>query len=403
VIIFVHGIMGDAVDTWTSKNTNAYWPALLAKDHAFDGADIYVYSYPTGMWAKLSIDELAEHMRANFTASGVSAYKRIIFLSHSMGGLVTRAYLLKNKEVAANTSFAYFFSTPTTGTQIASFVQYLSSNPQITKMKTMNAEEYLGDLYRQWLAAKFQFPSYCAYEKRPTNGFLIVTMGSAAALCTRALDPIDADHLDIVKPDDQNAASYIAFKAAYADAKIPELKTALEQKTSIEIKSEIAEVARFPDAPDTSPPRTLIEMLFVNKLPHRIYVILDRHTKREISNVSDVGEALDRYKQEYYDFQSLAASWENDLTTKIGTKVVVRFRQGWRIYLQYVILRFTGNTKDVIIAGGDFLNYDITWDDAERVFQELQNDPVVAQETAAVSVAWKKVVDSAGEIAANVK
>jgi hypothetical protein len=40
VIVFVNGIFGDAVSTWMN-NDCAYWPALLAADHAFDDADIY--------------------------------------------------------------------------------------------------------------------------------------------------------------------------------------------------------------------------------------------------------------------------------------------------------------------------------------------------------------------------
>lgn len=238
VIVFVHGVIGDAVSTWTAKN-GTYWPALLAKDPTFDGADIYVYSYATGYWGSLSIDELAENMRADFVANGIAGYKKIIFLSHSMGGLITRAYLLKTKEVAAHTLFAYFYSTPTTGSQIASLMKFLSSNPQFGKMRSLNAEDYLADVLRQWLAARYEFPSYCAYEKRQTAGFSIVSMASAAALCTRALDPIDADHIDIVKPENQNSMSYMVFKAAYADAKIPDLNSQLNLGVSRRLRSEV--------------------------------------------------------------------------------------------------------------------------------------------------------------------
>ena len=80
VIVFVHGVSGDGVSTWTNEN-GAYWPDLLKKDHTFDGADIYVVSYPTGLWATLSIDELAENMRTTLIADGITAYKKIIFLS----------------------------------------------------------------------------------------------------------------------------------------------------------------------------------------------------------------------------------------------------------------------------------------------------------------------------------
>src|SRR5258708_3802478 len=89
VIVFVHGVLGDGQSTWT--NGNSYWPSLLTVDPAFDGADIFVYSYPTSMWATLSIDELAENMRLQLNANGVSNYRRIVFLAHSLGGLVTRA------------------------------------------------------------------------------------------------------------------------------------------------------------------------------------------------------------------------------------------------------------------------------------------------------------------------
>src|SRR5713101_341008 len=83
VIVFVHGITGDAVSTWTAEN-KAYWPALLAKDRNFDAADIFVYSYPTGLWATLSIDELAENMRAVLIVHDIPSYQKIIFVAHSM-------------------------------------------------------------------------------------------------------------------------------------------------------------------------------------------------------------------------------------------------------------------------------------------------------------------------------
>jgi len=79
----------------------------------------------------------------------------------------------------------------------------------------MNADDYLADLLRQWLAADLKIPSYCAYEKRSTYGLSIVTIQSASVLCTKALDPIDVDHLDIAKPADANADPYLAFKGAY--------------------------------------------------------------------------------------------------------------------------------------------------------------------------------------------
>jgi pimeloyl-ACP methyl ester carboxylesterase len=154
-------------------------------------------------------------MRSVLDVNGVSKYSRIIFLSHSMGGVLTRAYLLRYRDIADKTAFAYFFATPTTGSEAASVLRWALKNPQIEELRSMNPEDYLANLMRQWLDANFSFPSYCAYERKPTDGVMLVNMGSAAALCTRGLDPIDADHIEIVKPEDQSSPSYVAFKRAY--------------------------------------------------------------------------------------------------------------------------------------------------------------------------------------------
>lgn len=215
VIVFVHGVVGDSRSTWTAGDF--YWPEALTKDAAFDGTSIYVYQYPTSLLGgSFSISELAENMRQHFDGDGVSAHKEIIFLAHSMGGLVTRAYLLNHREMAPKTRFLYFYSTPTTGSEIAALATLISSNPQFAKMKPMQSADYVADLQRSWLDADFfNIPAYCAYEKQATSGVLIVTQASASNLCNRRLDPIDATHITIVKPKDKDDVPYIVFKAAF--------------------------------------------------------------------------------------------------------------------------------------------------------------------------------------------
>jgi hypothetical protein len=51
-----------------------------------------------------------------------------------------------------------------------------------------------------------------------------------------------------------------------------------------------------------------------------------------------------------------------------------------------------------VIAGGNFLNYSITWDEAERVFTQLSGGPTVAQETSEVF----SLLDKMGEEAAKI-
>jgi hypothetical protein len=117
------------------------------------------------------------------------------------------------------------------GKPTASLIQYVVPNVQLDKLKALKPDDYLADQIRDWRSAGFQFPSYCAYSKEPTAGItMVVGMESAVALCDKSLDPIDADHSNIVKPANQHSLSYIDFKAAYADAAVPQLKTALDER-----------------------------------------------------------------------------------------------------------------------------------------------------------------------------
>jgi pimeloyl-ACP methyl ester carboxylesterase len=256
VIVFVHGLREDGITAWTNTNINVYWPELLSHDHSFDGSDIFVYSYPADLSTKLSIDDVVENMRAVLNVNRIPKYSRIIFLSHSMGGIVTRSYLLEYRDIAARTAFAYFFSTPTTGSEVPSMARWAFQSPQIEDLKLMGPDDYLARLMRLWQAASFSFPSYCAYEKKPTDGvMLVVDMASASALCTTVLDPIDADHGEIVKPDNQNSPSYVAFKSAYIA-----FKSKLEQSTTPNQDTSLPEDALISNT------GTILSNRFVNNL-----------------------------------------------------------------------------------------------------------------------------------------
>ncbi len=218
IIVFVHGVTGNSRDTWTNPVTGAYWPKLIAEDSTFKNFNIYVYNYPSPVLGKsYNIDEIAENMRLVLSNDKIFNHKQVAFLSHSMGGLVTRSYLLKNRDLIPRVSMAYFFATPTTGSEVAGIAKLLSKNPQFGKMLSMDSDSYLADKQRDWQAAGISFPCYCAYEIQNTYGQKIVQQQSATNLCNKRLDPIDANHIDIVKPANTGSTAYIAFKSAFEE------------------------------------------------------------------------------------------------------------------------------------------------------------------------------------------
>ena len=219
VIVFVHGVLGDSQSAWTNSNTKAYWPALMKDDPYFNDFDIFVVAYPSRLLhSSYTVDELVEVMRRDIDSAGIFAkHKRVYFLCHSMGGLVVRGYLTRYQNRAPQVPMIYFFSTPTTGAEIASLASLLSHNRQMQGMLPIDSNEYLASVQKGWLAAQFSIASHCAYETQDTYGIKVVGESSATNLCNRPLDPIDTNHLDIVKPRDIKDAPYISFRNAVQD------------------------------------------------------------------------------------------------------------------------------------------------------------------------------------------
>src|SRR4051794_4435692 len=123
VLVFVHGIFGDANDTWTSDQ-GAYWPKLLTSDLSFDKWDIYVASYATPhIGNRTTIDDVVNSLDQQFRHDKVlSTHRGVAFIAHSLGGLVVQRYLITHRPSEAwipyTVPFIYFFATPQTGSSM---------------------------------------------------------------------------------------------------------------------------------------------------------------------------------------------------------------------------------------------------------------------------------------------
>ncbi len=195
---------------------------MLTHDPTFDGQNIYIYRYesPANDGA-LTIDELASNLRTSLVADGVLSENKLAFVAHSMGGIVTRGFILRYRsEVAAKIRFLYFFGTPTDGSEYANIVS-LSQNSQFGQIVAVKPGDprFLENQRDDWQAAKFTFPSYCAYEKRPVFAHVIIVSEASATRLCGSVRAINQSHITIVKPIDQNSESYLALKEAFIDTK----------------------------------------------------------------------------------------------------------------------------------------------------------------------------------------
>src|ERR1700686_3811733 len=154
VIVFVNGIFGDAVSTWKNDN-GAYWPTMIAADRAFDDSDIYVHNFQSPKLARAQqIIELAGRFRDLLEVDGILKHNQVVFLAHSMGGLITRATLVNARPPASQVPMIFFFATPSGGADVAGIASHLSENPQLRGMLPLENGGYVKDLLEQWLQTR---------------------------------------------------------------------------------------------------------------------------------------------------------------------------------------------------------------------------------------------------------
>jgi pimeloyl-ACP methyl ester carboxylesterase len=151
-------------------------------------------------------------------------HKEIIFVAHSMGGLITIKYLLRNPDVAKKVPLVFLYSTPLNGSNIAKIGAFFSDNPGLPAMYPNESENdrnfYLTSLIDDWkdkIYNKGGPTIRCAYEKEPIAGNLIVDRVSASLICIGRSVAIPANHKNMFRKADYNSVSYLALKDAISE------------------------------------------------------------------------------------------------------------------------------------------------------------------------------------------
>jgi pimeloyl-ACP methyl ester carboxylesterase len=229
VIVFVHGLHGDR-ETWRAPN-DAYWPDMIRVDPHFQHSDVFVAAYPTpSSSGQYSTTQLAQKLWQSLKDNRVWDHREVVFIAHSLGGLITEEMLLQHPADAARTRFIVSYATPHQGSFVASFAKLYDSDPLLTDLRDSNDNSFLIDLEQHWRGAAYtaRIHRYCAYEALDTFAgegvgrilrahSRVVPYYSATFGCDTDTPPqkINADHIGIVKPDSRFADAYTFFSTVY--------------------------------------------------------------------------------------------------------------------------------------------------------------------------------------------
>ncbi len=242
----MHGLNGDPHNTWTADKSKIFWPAqLLPPVLEEERARILVYGYDadvTSFTDGASRDKIhnhAEHLIAELAANRrirKATERPIIFVAHSLGGLVVKRALIYSSEIRGNytehlrsifvsTYGMLFLGTPHKGSDLAAWGSRLEaicsavmpsrvvdSNDALVKaLKTNN--ETLQNIDRQFIQLISRFHVYFFHEGKPTKlahttGFVVDEDSASPTVQDVERAVIQADHSHMCKFESDGAPGF---------------------------------------------------------------------------------------------------------------------------------------------------------------------------------------------------
>ncbi len=233
-VVFIHGLDGDARNSWRRKDPSSFWPLWLAED--VPGVAVWSVGYDgwSSNWRgrAMPMQDRAINLLAQLQNYGIGE-RPFCFVTHSMGGLLVKEMLLHAAE--GHTDFAsfataakgvVFLGTPHTGSGLTRFVDSLGilyrASRAVEDLKRNSAHlRHLNDRYRDWVndAGK---RSLVFFETRPTKGVWVVDAASAnPGLPGIRPIPVDSNHIDICKPANRDSVMYGQVKRFIAGIQNP--------------------------------------------------------------------------------------------------------------------------------------------------------------------------------------
>lgn len=224
-VVFVHGLTGDANKTWSNETPDGFWPAWLHSE--LNTITVYSLGYPASILGnalkkEMDLFERAGNVLEQFASYGIGA-KPIVFVAHSLGGLLVKLVLRKSSEsdeadwrkVAESTKLVFFLATPHLGSQLANLgniIPYASKHVALLANKTGFLEDVNGH-YRVFANSRKDLVTIAYYEKHATKGVVVVSRESSdPGVAGTTPIAIDKDHIEICKPPDKEDTVYMGVK-----------------------------------------------------------------------------------------------------------------------------------------------------------------------------------------------
>jgi hypothetical protein len=222
-VIFIHGI-NSGEDCWRNKN-GSFWPKLLENESELVDIGIYIFSYRTGInTGSYSLSDIVDSLREYFILDDLISSVGVIFVCHSMGGIVTRRFLVNQYsmliERGLNKIGLFLVASPSLGSEYANMLGLVSSvmgHTQASALRFSQDNVWLNDLDKDFINLKtnknLQITGKELIEDLPLygKGFIrkqVVEPFSGAKYFGNSFKVPGSDHCTIAAPADRDGVQH---------------------------------------------------------------------------------------------------------------------------------------------------------------------------------------------------
>jgi pimeloyl-ACP methyl ester carboxylesterase len=159
-VVFVHGVLSSGETCWRHAN-GVYWPNVLTLEPEPTDLGVYVFTYRTGFFSgTFSVTDASASLKEHLDLDEVVRARRIVFVCHSMGGLVVRKYLVDRAAdlIERDISVGLFLiASPSLGADYADWLRPLAKlvgHSQADALRFIRDNMWLMDLDRAFMDLK---------------------------------------------------------------------------------------------------------------------------------------------------------------------------------------------------------------------------------------------------------
>ena len=221
-VVFVHGLLSSGEKCWLNEN-QSYWPHLLRDEAHLAEIGIYVYTYQTEIFSgQYQLSDVVDDLKERMWLDGLIDQDRIIFVGHSMGGIVARRLLVerqsdlieKNKEIGL-----FLVASPSLGSKYANLIEGFADwlgHAQSKALKFSQDNTWLNDLDEDFLNLKESKRLRIHGKELVEHKFVVksvtrrqvVERFSGARYFSDPYKVPKSDHFSIAKPVDRGAIQH---------------------------------------------------------------------------------------------------------------------------------------------------------------------------------------------------